>query len=124
MCGNDTYLFDANLIFTDRNVNYAVNTVSYELRTDLENRFTGLRALPATVGAMREAAVAKLEALRDAGVIVDSFDEQANHPLYAYRNLAITVRGDVALVRVTVSPVTGINYIEITEVLQLPVLRA
>jgi hypothetical protein len=61
---------------------------------------------------------------RDAGVIVDSFDEQKNQPLYAYRNLAITVRGDVALVRVTVSPVTGINYIEITEVLQLPVLRA
>jgi len=119
-----TYLFDDNLIFTDRNVNYAVNTVSYELRTDLENRFTGLRALPATVGGMKEAAVAKLEALRDAGVIVDSFDEQRNQALYAYRNLAITVRGDVALVRVTVSPVTGINYIEITEVLQLPVLRA
>ena len=119
-----TYLFDANLIFTDRNVNYAVNTASYELRTDLENRFTGLRALPATVGAMREAAVAKLETLRDAGVIVDSFDEQTNQPLYAYRNLAITVRGDVALVRVSVSPVTGINYIEITEILQLPVLRS
>ncbi len=119
-----TYLFDANLIFTDRNVNYAVNTVSYELRTDLENRFTGVRALPATVGAMKEAAVAKLEALRDAGVIVDSFDEEKNQPLYAYRGLAITIRGDVALVRVTVSPVTGINYISITEVLQLPVLRA
>ena len=101
-----------------------MNTVSYELRTDLENRFTGLRALPATVGAMREAAVAKLEALRDAGVIVDSFDEQANQPLYAYRNLAITVRGDVALVRVTVSPVTGINYIEISEVLMLPISKA
>ena len=119
-----TYLFDANLIFTDRNVNYAVNTVSYELRTDLENRFTGLRALPATVGAMKEAAVAKLEALRDAGVIVDSYDEQKNQPLYAYRNLAITIRGDVALVRVTVSPVTGISYVEIVETLQLPILKA
>ena len=119
-----TYLFDANLIFTDRNVNHAVNTVSYELRTDLENRFTGLRALPATVGAMKEAAVAKLEALRDAGVIVDSFDEEKNQPLYAYRGLAITVRGDVALVRVIVSPVTGINYVEITETLALPVLKA
>ncbi len=119
-----TYLFDANLIFTDRNVNYAVNTVSYELRTDLENRFTGLRALPATVGGMKEAAVSKLEALRDAGVIVDSFDEQTNQPLYAYRNLAITVRGDVALVRVTASPVTGINYIEITEVVVLPISKA
>ena len=119
-----TYLFDENLIFTDRNVNYAVNTVSYELRTDLENRFTGLRALPATVGAMKEAAVAKLEALRDAGVIVDSFDETQNQPLYAYRNLAITIRGDVARVRVTVSPVTGISYIEITQQLTLPILRA
>ena len=91
---------------------------------DLENRFTGLRALPATVGAMKEAAVAKLEALRDAGVIVDSFDEEKNQPLYAYRNLAITIRGDVARVRVTVSPVTGISYIEITQQLTLPILRA
>ncbi len=105
-------------------MNQAVNTVSYELRTELENRFTGVRALPATVGAMREAAVAKLEALRDAGVIVDSFDEAAGRPLPAYRDLSIVVRGDIARMRVTVSPVTGINYIEITEVLQLPVLRA
>jgi hypothetical protein len=119
-----TYLFDDNLIFTDRNVNYAVNTVSYELRTELEQRFTGLRALPATVGAMREAAVAKLEALRDAGVIVDSFDEARNQPLYAYRQLSIRVRGDVAFVRVAVSPVTGIAFIEIVQKLELPVLRA
>lgn len=119
-----TYVFDANLVFTDRNVNEAVNTVSYELRTELENRFTGSRALPATVGAMREAAVGKLEALRDAGVIVDSFDEATGRPLYAYRDLAIVIRGDTAFVKVTVSPVTGINYIEITQVIQLPVLKA
>ena len=119
-----TYLFDDNLIFTDRNVNYAVNTVSYELRTDLEDRFTGLRALPATVGAMKEAAVAKLEALRDAGVIVDSYDEEKNQPLYAYRGLGITIKGDIARIRVTISPVTGVNFLEVTQIVQLPILKA
>jgi hypothetical protein len=54
---------------------------------------------------MREAADGKLEALRDAGIIVDSFDQVSSRPLYAHRDLVIVIRGDTAFVKVTASPV-------------------
>ncbi len=119
-----TYVTDANLVYTDRHVKQAVDTVSYEVRTEIENRFTGESGLPVTVGAVREVAVEKLEALRTAGIIVDSFDETEGKILHAWRDLSVRLVADVLFFAVVISPVTGINYVEIRQTIQLPNIRA
>ena len=122
-----TYLIDDNIAFMDGNTRDAVRFIAYEFRTDLENQFTGSRAIPATVANIRERGAAKLQALYNDEVIVDSLDPENPESgiiIPGWRRLRVSVTGNVAAVLVEVFPVTGIVFETIEIFLQLPRLVA
>lgn len=123
-----TYLIDENIAYMDGNTRDAVRYIAYELRTDLENQFTGLKATPATAANIRERVAAKLQAFRGDSIIVDSLDpENPNDTatvIPGWRRLRVSITGNVATVKVEVFPVTGIVF-ELLEIfLQLPRIAA
>ena len=119
-----TYTQTDNLAYTDRNVNEVLNYVSYDLRSFIEDRFTGLKATPATAMSIKESVIAKLASYRDADIIVDSTDTVTGARINAFRNVRVTISGDIATIRFEMFPVIGINY-EIIEIFaQLPTISA
>lgn len=120
-----TYAQDDNLAFTERHVNAELNYMAYDLRTFIEDRFTGLKATPATVANIKSAVVSKLEVYkRDLEIIVDSNDPVTGAVLNAYRNLKVTISGDIATIRFEIFPTIGINYFKFDIVAQLPTISA
>ena len=120
-----TYAQDDNLAYTERHVNAELNYMAYDLRTFIEDRFTGLKATPATVANIKSAVVSKLEVYkRDLEIIVDSNDPVTGAVLNAYRNLKVTISGDIATIRFEIFPTIGINYFKFDIVAQLPTISA
>jgi hypothetical protein len=120
-----TYLIDDNIAFVDGNTRDAVRYVAYDLRTTLEEQFTGLKAKPATVQNIRSTVVAKMELYRQQSIIVDSLDPETQTKIVpGYRNLRVFVSGNVANIKVEIFPVTGILF-QLSDIyLQLPILAA
>lgn len=119
-----TYTQTDNLAFTDRNVNEVLNYVSYDLRTFIENRFTGLKATPATATSIKDSVIAKLSSYRSADIIVDSSDAVTGQRINAFRNVRVNISGDIATIRFEMFPVIGINYETIEIFAQLPTISA
>jgi hypothetical protein len=122
--GLTSYLIDDNLAYTDVSVNEVLNFISYELRTGIEDRFTGTKALPATVASIKSYIEGFLETYRQSDIIVDSFDVTSGSAVKAYNNITVTVSGDIATIKVSIFPVTGINYELLELFAQLPVISA
>ena len=119
-----TYTATDNLAYTDRHVNYELNYMAYDLRTSIEEKFIGIKATPATIGSIRSAIISKLEYYKgNLEIIVDSQDSSGAR-LNAYRNLKITISGDVCTIRFEIFPTVGINYITFEIFAQLPTLSA
>ena len=120
-----TYTSTDNVAYTDRNVNYELNYIAYDLRTFIENRFTGAKATPAIVASVKSSVISKLEVYkRDLEIIVDSEDLATGTKLNAYKNLKVTVSGDICTIRFEIFPAVGINYITFEIFAQLPTLSA
>lgn len=122
-----TYLLDDNIAFMDAHTREAVRFVAYDLRNHLEERFTGLKATPATVASLREATAAKLRTYLASNIIVESRDPQnptSTAVIPGFRNLKVSVTGNVASIRFEMFPVTGIVFELITINLQLPIIVA
>lgn len=118
-----TYVQDDNLAFAEGSVRDVVRYVSYELRTFLEDRFTGIKNSPATATSIKESAAAILEVMRSNNIIVDSTDSDGN-VVRAYHNMRVTISGDIATIRVSIFPAVGINF-QLTSIhLQLPTQSA
>jgi len=119
-----TYIVDDNLAYAEGSVRDVVRYVSYGLRKYLEDRFTGRKAKPANVTAIKDCAAEFLERCRTESIIVDSLDEVSGQILHAFYNLRVKISGDIATIRVQVFPVVGINF-QLNDIyLQLPVLEA
>lgn len=118
-----TYIQDDNLAFAEGSVRDVVRFVSYELRTFLEDRFTGVKNSPATANGIKEAAASILEVMRSQNIIVDSNDASGN-VVRAYHNLRVSISGDIATIRVSIFPAVGINFQLTTIHLQLPTQSA
>jgi hypothetical protein len=119
-----TYTATDNLAYTDRHVNYELNYMAYDLRTAIEEKFIGVKATPATIGSIRSAVISKLEYYKgNLEIIVDSQDSSGAR-LNAYRNLKITISGDICTIRFEIFPTVGINYITFEIFAQLPTLSA
>lgn len=116
-----THVQDDNIAFMDGNTRDAVRFVAYDLRTFLEDRFTGLKATPATVASVRESAAAKLAEYLTDNIIVESLDpETGTTVIPGFRSLRVFITGNVATVRVEIFPVTGIVF-QLNDIfLQLP----
>jgi hypothetical protein len=120
-----TYTATDNVAYTDRNVNYELNYMAYDLRTFIENRFTGVKATPAVVASVKSSVITKLEVYKnDLEIIVDSQDLSTGATLNAYRNLKVTISGDICTIRFEIFPAVGINYITFEIFAQLPTLSA
>lgn len=121
-----THLQDDNIAFIAGSTRHAVRFVAYDLRTHLENKFTGEKGAPGTVASIRDEAASKLQEYRANRIIVDSLDPQTGEPptIPGFRNLRVFINGNVATVRVEIFPVTGITF-QLNDIfLQLPRLAA
>lgn len=116
--GLTTYTREDNDAYTEESVVMGWKNVSYELRTYLEDLFTGRRMSINNLTGLRSEADAKLSALRDSGQIVDSILADGS-TLRAYRNLKVSATRDTVYISATVSPVEGINY-ELTTLFLVP----
>lgn len=119
-----TYVKDDNLAFVEGSVRDAVRFVSYNLREQLVDRFTGKKAKPATIAAIKDTAATILEVMRQDSVIVDSTDPITGATVRAYHNLKVSSSGDIVRINVGIFPVPGINF-QLNELfLQLPTQSA
>ena len=120
-----SHIKDDNIAFIDGNTRDAVRFVAYDLRTFLEDRFTGLKATPATVASIRESAASKLAEYLGDNIIVESLDPETESVIVpGFRRLRVFIEGNVATIRVEIFPVTGIVF-QLNDIyLQLPRLAA
>lgn len=119
-----TYVKDNNLAFSEGSVRDAVRFIAYGLRTTLVDRFTGRKAAPATINAIKDTAATFLELARTNSIIVDSTDPATGATVRAYHNLKVTSSGDTVTIKVGIFPVPGINFTLNELFLQLPTQAA
>ncbi len=105
-----TYIKSDNLAFAEGSVRDCVRRVVYTLRVSVERKFTGRKATPANIGAIKDFAKSILEGLRDQEVIVDSTDPNTGVVTRAYNNLTVRSDGDIVYLSCCVFPCPGINF--------------
>lgn len=110
-----TWVRNDNLAYTEGSVRDVVRFVAYGLRVEIDSKFTGRRATPATVASIKDTASSLLETYRTAGVIVDSTDLATGAFVKAYHNMRVYSEGDIVRLAVGVCPVPGINF-ELTDI--------
>lgn len=121
-----TYLIDDNDAFINGDTRDAVRFVAYDLRTGLEDEFTGEKAKPANVASIRSFVVEKMQEYLEGNIIVPSLDPETQTTLIAtgYRNLRVFITGNVATIRVEIFVVESIVF-QLNDIyLQLPRLAA
>lgn len=120
-----TYIATDNLAYTDRHVNYELNFMAYDLRTFIVDKFIGVKATPGTVASIKSAVVSKLDYYKNGiEIIVDSQDPATGERQNAYKNIKITISGDICTIRFEIFPAVGINYVTFEIFAQLPTLSA
>ena len=99
--------------------------VAYDLRTSIENEFTGEKAKPANANSIRSFVVAKMQEYLDDSIIVESLDPETQTVLLpGYRNLRVFITGNVATIRVEIFAVESIVF-QLNDIyLQLPRIAA
>lgn len=119
-----TYITDDNIVFMDGNMREEVRFMAYDLRTGLEDTFTGLKATPASVANMRDYVAAKMAIYKTNNLITPSLDETGALVPDGFRKLRVFIDGNVATIRVEIYPVAGIVFELNDIILQLPRLAA
>ncbi len=115
-----TYVQSDNLAYAEGSVRDIVRFIAYDLRTFIEDRFTGRKAAPATIRSIKDAATARCETYRQGNLIVDSTDPATGRTIRAYHNLQVISTGDITKLNLGFFPVPGINF-QLTDIyLQLP----
>lgn len=104
---NTTYQNDANFCFNRVHVLYAANYVAFNLRQQLETIFVGDTAKTGTAESIRNAVIAIMDQFLQANIIVG---DDTNDNL-GWKNLTVTVTGNVASIDITITPVQGIDFI-------------
>jgi hypothetical protein len=120
-----TYLTDDNDAFINGDTRDAVRFVAYDLRTRLEDEFTGEKAKPANANSIRSFVVTKMQEYLDDSIIVTSLDpETQTVQIPGYRNLRIKIDGNIATVRIEIFVTESIVF-ELNDIyLQLPRIAA
>ncbi len=105
-----TYTKADNDAYVEESIVTGWKALAYDLRTQLETIFTGTRGTPLTVRSIYDAAANLLEKYRQQGQIVDSVASDGSvQP--GYRDLSVTLNGGTCNLNVTVSPVSGVNFL-------------
>lgn len=119
-----TWVKDDNLAFSEGSVRDIVRYVAYNLRNAIDARFTGRKATPATISAVKDTACSLLEVYRQQNIIVDSTDPATGQTIRAYYGLKVFSDGDIIRLNVGIFPVPGINFELIDIFLSLPTQSA
>lgn len=119
-----TWVRDDNLAFSEGSVRDIVRYVAYNLRKTIDARFTGRKATPATISAVKDTACTLLEVYRQQNIIVDSTDPATGQTIRAYYGLKVFSEGDIIRLNVGIFPVPGINFELIDIFLSLPTQSA
>jgi len=122
--GLTTHTRDDNLAYTDLSVRVILNFISYDLRTDIEDTFTGTVGNPGNIADIKSRVTAKCESYRTSGYIVDSKDPVTGETRHAFYNVTVNLCGDIADIRVSLFFASGINFETLSISAQLPVLSA
>lgn len=118
-----SWVSDDNIAYMEAGTRDAVRYVSYDLRTSIENNFTGLKAKPATVASVREFVTAKMGVYREQNIIVDSLDpETQTTTIPGYRRLRVSINGNVMSIRSEIFPCVNVTFSLLTLVLQNVIL--
>lgn len=104
---NSTYTSDANFVFNRPSVLEAADTVSYNLRQQLESIFTGEKARTGSAEAIKNTVIAIMsEFLREEIIVGDDTNSGLG-----WKDLTVTITGNTAFVDITITPVQGIDFI-------------
>jgi hypothetical protein len=105
--GNTTYGVDQNFVFNRVSVVEAADTVSYNLRQQLESIFIGNKAKTGTADAIRNTVISIMDTFLRAEIIVG---DDTNDKL-GWKDLTVVLNGNTAEIDVTITPVQGIDFI-------------
>lgn len=104
---NSTYSTDANFVFNRPSVLAAADNVAYNLRANLEAIFVGEKARTGSAEAIKNAVIAVMSTFLSNEIIVG---DDTNNGL-GWKDLLVTINGNVANVQITITPVQGIDFI-------------
>ena len=113
---------DDNDNYIEGSVRDATRYVAYDLRSSVEERFTG-EARAATVSAIREFVSTKLGQYYKAGILVDSNDpEDPNSTtiIPGWRRLKVSIAGNVASIKVEIFVINGLVFEGLDIFVQVP----
>lgn len=105
--GNTTYGRDANFVFNRVSVIEAADNVAYNLRQQLEAIFIGEKARTGSADAIRNTIIAIMATfLREEITVGDDTNDNLG-----WKDLTVTLNGNIASVDITITPVQGIDFI-------------
>lgn len=104
---NSTYSADANFVFNRPSVLAAADNVAFNLRAQLEAVFVGDKARTGSAEAIKNAVVAVMTTFLQNEIIVG---DDTNNGL-GWKDLLVTITGNVANVDITITPVQGIDFV-------------
>ena len=105
--GNTTYGRDANFVYNRISVLYAADMVAYNLRQQLESIFVGVSVAIADATSIKNTTISILSTFLDAGIIVGDDENEGRD----WKNLNVTISGNVAYLDVTITPAQGIDFV-------------
>jgi hypothetical protein len=104
---NTTYSKDANFVFNRAHVLAAADSVAYNLRQQLENIFVGEKARTGSAEAIKNTVISIMSRFLSDEIIVG---DDTNNGL-GWKDLVVTITGNVATVEITITPVQGIDFV-------------
>lgn len=104
---NATYSKDANFVFNRPSVLAAADNVAFNLRAQLEAVFVGEKARTGSAEAIKNAVIAVMSTFLQNEIIVG---DDTNNGL-GWKDLLVTIVGNVATVEITITPVQGIDFV-------------
>jgi len=104
---NATYSKDANFVYNRPSVLAAADNVAYNTRAQLEAIFVGEKARTGSAEAIKNAVVALMSTFLQNEIIVG---DDTNNGL-GWKDLLVTIIGNVAYVDITITPVQGIDFV-------------
>lgn len=104
---NATYSKDANFVFNRPSVLAAADNVAFNLRANLESIFVGEKARTGSAEAIKNAVIAVMSTFLQNEIIVG---DDTNNGL-GWKDLLVTITGNVAIVEITITPVQGIDFV-------------
>lgn len=104
---NTTYGRDANFVFNRASVVEAADHVAFNMRTQLESIFIGTKVTSSLAADVRSTVTNLMSTFLNAGIIVG---DDTNGSL-GFKDLVVTVNGNVAVVDITITPVQGVDFV-------------